>query len=216
MEFYYCDFDSMVAAVDSVLADLAKEHFGDMPRGELEAVREFMLRDFLHYLATRAGIYAWGKFSEDRARLRLCTYVEKNWDKVVDLAAEWFMLWRVKWNQRGRLVFSEDEFKRATQTVKWSTDLDKVLQKINLTELRLFVISNLIRNGEVAGVEQIAEYLIRDELNAMVERLGPEKAIAAYRRGELAARLLERIRSLRTTADPLLLLKFDFTRSSPI
>lgn len=210
---YYCDFDAMASAVDNMLSELVREHFDDMPRGEREAVREFVFRDFMHYLATRAGIYAWGRFSEAKARQRLCYYVERMWPRLWDIANEWFALWRMKWNQRVRLVFSEEEFKKATQSVKWASGLEKAMQSINLTELRLFVISNLIRNGEVAGVEQIAEYLIRDELNALVERRGPEGAVEAYKRGELAARLLERVRSLRNVADPLLLLRFDFNRS---
>jgi hypothetical protein len=211
---YYCDFESAVAAVDGMLGELVKEHFGDMPRGELDAIREFVFRDFIHYLATRAGIYNWRKFSERRARQVLCVYIEKMWGRLWDLASEWFALWKMKWNQRVRLVFSEDEFKRLTQPVKWASGLDSVMRKINLTELRLFVIAHLVRNGEVAGVEQIAEYLIRDELNYLVEKFGPEKTLKMYKSGEVAARLLQRVSSLRNTTDPLLLLKFNFGRTS--
>ncbi|MGC8994616.1 MAG: hypothetical protein ACP5J0_04370 [Pyrobaculum sp.] len=212
MGYYYCDFDAAAAAIDSMLSELVKEQLGEVPRGELEALREFVFRDFMHYLATRAGIYNWGRFSEQRARLRLCMYVERMWGRLWEIAVEWFNLWKLKWNQRVRLVFSEEEFRRATQSVKWSADLDTVLKKINLTELRLFVIANLVRNGEVAGVEQIADYIIRDELNAIVERHGAEKAVEMYKSGKLAARLLERISALKKMADPVLLLKFDFGR----
>lgn len=211
---YYCDFDAAAAAVDGLLGDLVREHFGDMPRGELETVKEFVFRDFMHYLATRAGIYSWRKFSESRARQRLCVYIERHWGKLWDVAAEWFVLWRLKWNQRVRLVFSEEEFRRAAQSVKWSGNLDKALRSLDLSELRLFVIANLVRNGEVAGVEQIAEYLIRDEINAVVERGGVDKVVELYRSGRLAERLLARVNGLKRVSDPLLLLKFDFGRSS--
>ncbi|MCI4446628.1 MAG: hypothetical protein JHC20_01735 [Pyrobaculum sp.] len=210
---YYCDFESAAAAVDGMLSELVKEQFGDMPRGELDAIREFVFRDFMHYLATRAGIYNWRRFSEKKARQVLCIYIERMWGKLWDLAAEWFALWKMKWNQRVRLVFSEDEFKRATQSVKWASGLDSVMRNIDLSELRLFVVAHLIRNGEVAGVEQIAEYLIRDELNSLVEKFGPEKTVEMYKSGEVAARLLQRINSLRNVTDPLLLLKFDFGRT---
>jgi hypothetical protein len=210
---YYCDFDSAVAAVDGILGELVREQFGDMPRGELYTIKEFVFRDFMHYLATRAGIYNWRKFSERRARQALCLYIEKMWGRLWDIAAEWFVLWRMKWNQRVRLVFSEEEFKRATQSVKWSSKLDAVLKNINTSELTLFVIASLIRNGEVAGVEQIAEYLVRDEINSLVERVGPEKTLEMYKSGQLAARLLQRVDSLRRISEPLLLLKFDFGRA---
>jgi len=59
---YYCDFDSAAAAIDGMLGELVREQFGDMPRGELDAIREFVFRDFMHYLATRAGIYYWRRF----------------------------------------------------------------------------------------------------------------------------------------------------------
>ena len=213
---YYCDFETAVAAVDGMLSELVKEQFGDMPRGELDAIREFVFRDFMHYLATRAGIYNWRRFSEKKARQALCTYIERMWGKLWDLAAEWFALWKMKWNQRVRLVFSEDEFKRATQSVKWASGLDSVMRNIDLSELRLFVIAHLIRNGEVAGVEQIAEYLIRDELNSLVDKFGPEKTVEMYKSGQVAARLLQRINSLRNVTDPLLLLKFDFGRTSAL
>jgi len=213
---YYCDFETAVAAVDGMLSELVKEQFGDMPRGELDAIREFVFRDFMHYLATRAGIYNWRRFSEKKARQALCIYIERMWGKLWDLAAEWFALWKMKWNQRVRLVFSEDEFKRATQSVKWANGLDSVMRNIDLSELRLFVIAHLVRNGEVAGVEQIAEYLIRDELNSLVEKFGPEKTVEMYKSGEVAARLLQRINSLRNVTDPLLLLKFDFGRTSAL
>jgi hypothetical protein len=211
---YYCDFESAVAAVDGMLSELVKEQFGDMPRGELDAIREFVFRDFMHYLATRAGIYNWRRFSEKKARQALCIYIEKMWGRLWDLAAEWFALWKMKWNQRVRLVFSEDEFKRATQSVKWASGLDSVMRNIGLSELRLFVVAHLIRNGEVAGVEQIAEYLIRDELNSLVDKFGPEKTVEMYKSGQVAARLLQRINLLRNVTDPLLLLKFDFGRTS--
>jgi hypothetical protein len=136
------------------------------------------------------------------------------WGRLWDLAAEWFALWKMKWNQRVRLVFSEDEFKRAAQSVKWASGLDSVMRNIDLSELRLFVVAHLIRNGEVAGVEQIAEYLIRDELNSLVDKFGPEKTVEMYKSGQVAARLLQRINSLRNVTDPLLLLKFDFGRTS--
>lgn len=213
---YYCDFETAVAAVDGMLSELVKEQFGDMPRGELDAIREFVFRDFMHYLATRAGIYNWRRFSEKKARQALCIYIERMWGKLWDLAAEWFALWKMKWNQRVRLVFSEDEFKRATQSVKWASGLDSVMRNIDLSELRLFVIAHLIRNGEVAGVEQIAEYLIRDELNSLVDKFGPEKTVEMYKSGQVAARLLQRINSLRNVTDPLLLLKFDFGRTSAL
>ncbi|MEM0464046.1 hypothetical protein [Pyrobaculum sp.] len=213
MGYYYCDFDAAAAAVDSMLRELVKEHFGDMPHGELEAVREFVFRDFMHFLATRAGIYNWRKFSEERGRQRLCMYIERKWQNLWQLATEWLNLWKIKWSQRVRLVFSEEEFKRATQSVKWSNGMEDVLKKIDITELRLFVIANLIRHGEVAGVEQIAEYLIRDEINAIVERHGPEKAVEMYKSGKLASRLLARIASLKNVGDPLLLLKFDFGKA---
>ncbi|ABL88445.1 conserved hypothetical protein [Pyrobaculum islandicum DSM 4184] len=212
---YYCDFDAVAAAIDNMLGELIREHFNDMPPGEIETIREFVFRDFMHYLATRAGIYSWRKFSEFKARQRLCIYAERMWNRLWDIASEWFALWKIKWNQRVRLVFSEEEFKRATQSVRWSNELDKVLKKINLQEVKLFVISNLIRIGEVAGVEQIAEYLVRDEINSIVERVGPEKAVEMYKSGQLAARLLERVNSLKNTSDPLLLLKFDFSRIYP-
>jgi hypothetical protein len=211
---YYCDFESAAAAVDGMLSELVKEQFGDMPRGELDAIREFVFRDFMHYLATRAGIYNWRRFSEKKARQALCIYIERMWGRLWDLAAEWFALWKMKWNQRVRLVFSEDEFKRATQSVKWASGLDSVMRNIDLSELRLFVVAHLIRNGEVAGVEQIAEYLIRDELNSLVDKFGPEKTVEMYKSGQVAARLLQRINSLRNVTDPLLLLKFDFGRTS--
>jgi hypothetical protein len=211
---YYCDFESAVAAVDGMLSELVKEQFGDMPRGELDAIREFVFRDFMHYLATRAGIYNWRRFSEKKARQALCIYIERMWGRLWDLAAEWFALWKMKWNQRVRLVFSEDEFRRATQSVKWASGLDSVMRNIDLSELRLFVVAHLIRNGEVAGVEQIAEYLIRDELNSLVDKFGPEKTVEMYKSGQVAARLLQRINSLRNVTDPLLLLKFDFGRTS--
>jgi hypothetical protein len=212
---YYCDFDSAAAAIEGMLGELVREQFGDMPRGELDAIREFVFRDFMHYLATRAGIYYWRRFSEKKARQVLCVYIERMWGKLWDMAAEWFALWRMKWNQRVRLVFSDDEFKRATQSVKWASGLESVMNKIDMAELRLFVIANLIRNGEVAGVEQIAEYIIRDELNSAVERLGPEKTLEVYKSGQLTARLLQRISSLKNVTDPLLLLKFDFGRTPP-
>jgi len=65
---YYCDFNSAAAAIEGMLGELVREQFGDMPRGELDAIREFVFRDFMHYLATRAGIYYWRRFSEKKAR----------------------------------------------------------------------------------------------------------------------------------------------------
>lgn len=65
--------------MDNLIEEIVREQYGDMPRGELETVKEFVFRDFMHFLAARAGIYTWKKFSESRARQRLCVYIEKNW-----------------------------------------------------------------------------------------------------------------------------------------
>ena len=212
MVSFYCNFDAAAAAVDNLIEEIVREQYGDMPRGELETVKEFVFRDFMHFLAARAGIYTWKKFSESRARQRLCVYIEKNWGRIWDLAREWFVWWRLKWNQRVKLVFSEEEFHKAAQAQKWSNNLEEALRAINTADLRLFVINHLIIAGEVAGVEQIAEYLIRDEINALVSKKGVEAVAEYYKSGRLTERLLTRIYSLKRVSDPLLLLKFDFGR----
>ncbi len=208
----YCDFDAAMMYIDNAIGDLIREVFSDMPRNEWETVKGFAFRDFIHYLATRIGLYSRKTFSETTARRVLCHYVERMGPALLGKVAEWFQLWKVKWNQRVRLVFSEEEFKKASQSVKWSSDLERVIKSINIDHLRLFVISNLVRNGEVAGLEQIAEYLIRDVLNASLERYGVDKTLEMYKSGAVAARLLEKIRELKTKQEPLLLLKFDFGR----
>lgn len=209
----YCNFEVAAENVRDMLFDKLSDAYSDMPKRELEAVLDMALRDFLHYLAYKSRVYLTPSFKEDRARLRLCVYIMRQWDKVRELAEDWLVMWSAKWRQRVRLVFSEDEFKRAAEAgaPKLNKDLDKLLSRIDHLGLQLFAVSQLIKSGELAGLDQIADYIIREEANAMLELYGLEKALEKYREGELARRISRRIQGMMKTAEPLLVIRVDIT-----
>jgi len=209
----YCDFEAALGLVARLVQELLRERFNDMPLQEQETVREIAFRDFVHYLANKAGVYSRRRFRENEAREKLCRFIERNWDAVVKTANSWFYLWTLKWSQRVKLVFSDEEFKRMSQSAKWNSQLESFLRKINLLDLKLFTISNLIRSGELAGLDQMSEYIIRDEINALLERHGIEKALEKYKSGELTSRILKRIHDLKNSNDYVLILKVDFYRA---
>lgn len=208
----YCNFDVAVENARELLEGALSEYYWDMPRRELETVVDIALRDFLHYLAYKSGIYTAQKFREDKARLRLCVYITDRWPKIAELASEWVVMWSAKWRQRVRLVFSDEEFKRATaegEPFKPHKNLDEFLSKIDRLDLQLFTVSSLIRAGELAGLDQIADYIIREEANYLLDLYGPEKALEKYREGALAERILKRVRGLGKTSEPLLVIRVD-------
>ncbi|MEZ0247644.1 MAG: hypothetical protein ABWJ97_00090 [Thermoproteus sp.] len=212
----YCSFDAAVENVRELLYGVLSESYSDMPRRELETVVDIALRDFLHYLAYRSGVYLTPRFREDRARLRLCAYIMERWPKVSELASEWVVLWSAKWRQRVRLVFTDEEFKKAARTeegFKPHKDLDEFLSKIDHLGLQLFAVSSLIKAGELAGLDQIADYVIREEASALLDAYGFEKALQKYKEGVLAERIAKRIRGLSKATEPLLIIRVDLTRA---
>ncbi|CCC80755.1 hypothetical protein [Thermoproteus tenax] len=212
----YCNFDAAAENVRELLYDELAELYWDMPRREIETVVDIAWRDFLHYLSYKSGIYLSPRFREDRARQRLCVYIMSKWDKVRELASEWIVMWSAKWRQRVKLVFSDEEFKRASaseDSLKPHKKLDEFLAKTDHLELQLFTVSNLVKAGELAGLDQIADYIIRDEANALLHQYGLEKALEKYREGVLAERILRRIKSLSKVSEPLLIIRVDVTRA---
>ncbi len=212
----YCNFDAAVENVRELLYDVLSDYYWDMPRRELETVVDIALRDFLHYLAYKSGVYFTKRFKEDRARLRLCAYIMERWGKISELASEWVVMWSAKWRQRVRLVFTDDEFKKAAmgeEGFKPHKNLDEFLSRIDHLSLQLFTVSQLIRAGELAGLDQIADYIIREEASALLDRYGLEKALEKYKEGALAERIVRKIRGLGKVSEPLLIIKVDLTRS---
>jgi hypothetical protein len=211
--FDHCDYDAAIRAVEEVVDRLVSEHYEGVPRAELEILKNFAVNDLVHYFATRAGVYSRERFSEEGARRLLCAFIERARHKLWDIVSEWFVLWKIKWNQRVKLVFSDKELKqRARAERPERVNISRVLGRERLRELKLFIIASLIRSGEVAGVEQIAEFLVHDELGNLLNSHGAREVIRMYTSGELAYRLLERVDALRRVSGPLLLLKFDFRR----
>lgn len=212
----YCNFDAAVENVRELLYDVLSDYYWDMPKRELETVVDIALRDFLHYLAYRSGVYLAQRFKEDKARLRLCAYIMERWPKVSELASEWIVMWSAKWRQRVRLVFTDDEFKKAAmgeEGFKPNKSLDEFLSRIDRLSLQLFTVSQLIRAGELAGLDQIADYIIREEASALLDRYGLEKALEKYKDGALAERIVKRIKGLGKVSEPLLIIRVDLTKS---
>jgi hypothetical protein len=212
----YCNFDAAVENVRELLEGALSEYYWDMPKRELETVVDIALRDFLHYLAYKSGVYMAQRFREDKARLRLCVYITERWPKIAELASEWVVMWSAKWRQRVRLVFTDEDFKKATmgeEGFRPNKNLDEFLSKIDHLELQLFTVSQLIKAGELAGLDQIADYIIREEASAMLDAYGLEKALAKYKEGALAERIIKRVRGLGKTSEPLLIIKVDLTRA---
>lgn len=212
----YCSFDAAVENVRELLHDILSEYYWDMPRRELETVVDIALRDFLHYLAYKSGVYFMQRFKEDKARLRLCAYIMSRWPKISELASEWVVMWSAKWRQRVRLVFTDEEFKKATmgeEGFKPNKNLEEFLSKIDHLGLQLFTVSQLIKAGELAGLDQIADYIIREEASAMLDMYGLEKALEKYKEGALAERIVKRVRGLGKISEPLLIIRVDLTRT---
>ncbi|MFB6489964.1 MAG: hypothetical protein TU35_001750 [Thermoproteus sp. AZ2] len=211
----YCNFDVAVENVREMLLGLLSDAYTDMPQRELEAVLDIALRDFLHYLAYRFGLYLTPRFREDKARQRLCVRIVEHWDFVRRIAEDWVVMWSAKWRQRVKLVFTDEEFKKATEAgvpSKPNDNLEKFLSEIDHLGLQLFTVSQLIKAGELAGLDQIADYIIREEASAMLDSYGLEGALRRYREGELAKRIMARIQSMRKTSEPFLIIRVDITR----
>ncbi len=195
--------------VEEGVRSLIEETYPNVPRQELDLVTSMAISDFLHYLAFRLGMYNKAKYNGDTIRSAVCRYVVYNPAKTFTLLRRWFKLWSLKWRQRVRIIFNEEEFRRITSQSPTSPSVAELMSRLRLEELKLLTISMLIRIGEVAGLEPIAENIVKEELSLIGERKSVDEIVDMYRSGELASRIISRAVSVKGTQSPLIILRVD-------
>ncbi len=204
----YCSFERAMRIINDGVRGLIEETYPNIPQPELDLVTSIAVSDFLHYLAFRLGMYDKANYDGNTIRSAVCRYITYNSTKVFSLLRRWFKLWLIKWRQRVRLIFNEEEFKRLSSSSS-SSSVAELMSKLRLEELKLLSISMLIRIGEVAGLEPIAENIIREELSTLSERKKSDEIIEMYRSGELTSRVISRTVGIRGTQSPLIILRVD-------
>lgn len=205
----YCSFERAMRIVNDGVRGLIEETYPNISQPELDLITSIAVSDFLHYLAFRLGMYDKASYDGNIIRTAVCRYVTYNSTKAFSLLRKWFRLWLIKWRQRVRLIFNEEEFKRLSSSSTPSSAVAELMSRLKLEELKLLSISMLIRIGEVAGLEPIAENIIREELSALSERKKVDEIIEMYRSGELTSRIISRTVGIRGTQSPLIILRVD-------
>ena len=207
-----CNFEAAVYYVSQYIQKVLQENYPGTSLGELALLRDIATSDFLHYLAQELGLYADEDFDQARINEVLCRYIDGNWHRVAGMIPEWLVLWVLKWRQRVKLVFNDDEFRKISkqsQSGARQEDVEEVLNSINFEALKHFVVSRLLAVGEYAALNAIAELMIRNVVSQLLEKHSKEEVIRMAEDGRLAAELSSRVYQLRSSSEPLLVLKVD-------
>jgi len=209
----HCDFEAAAGILRSMVERLIARENPGLSKRERELLTDFVMTDFIYYLGYKIGVFYSEEFNPSRVRNSVCRVVKDRAEWVRKLLREWYPWWRVKWLQRVKLVFSEEEFKRLTGQIQQSL-VDTMALDSKVNNVRAFVIYMLIKSGEYAGVEPIADFIIKSELSSLSNELkiGGEQLEGYLNSPEFINRLIRRVNSLKEVSDPLLILRVDLAQ----
>lgn len=209
-----CNFDVAVNVLRSLVERfVAKEEPGLSGR-ERTFIVDFMLNDFVYYLGYRAGAFYAEEFELKKMREEVCGTIKDRFGWVKRALRSWYPWWRAKWLQRVKLVFSDEEFKRLTSQAPHQKLVDGLALDPKVNNAKAFTMYMLLRNGEYAGVEPIADFIVRSEIASLLNdyRENSERLREYLASPEFVERLARRVRLLRELGDYLLIIKVDLAQ----
>jgi hypothetical protein len=179
----------------------------DLENNEVEFLVNYAMQDLRHYLYTKIGVYDSSDFDEERAREILCEDLLRNEEHMKGIVDEWFNWWLVKWRQRVRLAFgnNNEEDPRAKEVSKVMNNLpgDKVRGYLR------FIVKELIEENELCSLDVIADFVLRSTVQELLDEYGKERALRILNddSGHVRLRLLRKILEVTKSRQPIVILR---------
>lgn len=182
---------------------------------ELDFLANYALQDFMHYIYAKKGFYLRKNFDEKKARLKLCGLVVYKEDKVKKLISDWLSWWVIKWKQRVRITFNDNQNKKVTNEMKIiETMINNIKPKLRDYYKRLSICS-LIEVGEICSLDIIADYLLRSCISSLITKYGENRtySILNLRPDLVKIEIIKKAVELSRINQPLVVLRLRLTKS---
>ncbi len=152
--------------------------------------------------------------SNNDASYELCKRILRNEEQVTKMVDEWFNWWVIKWRQRVKLVFSENEQlnNENNNNANPQSNADELLKSIpkNLIDkLRREIIVELIRQNEVCSLDVVSDFILRTTLSELINEYGKDGTLKLISTNitSIRLRLLKKIMEIRDSNQPLVILR---------
>lgn len=118
--------------------------------------------------------------SNEDASYELCRRILRNDEQVVRIVDEWFNWWVVKWRQRVKLVFTENEQANTDSNADIQGNVNELLKSLPkdlVDKLRREIIVELIRQNEICSLDVVSDFILKTTLNDLINEYGKDGAL---------------------------------------
>ncbi|ADN50630.1 hypothetical protein [Vulcanisaeta distributa] len=183
----------------------------DLDLNEQDFLTGYAYQDLRYYLLYKFGLL---NLSNNDASYELCKRILRNEEQVTKIVDEWFNWWVIKWRQRVKLVFSENEQlnNENNNNANPQSNADELLKSIpkNLVDkLRREIIVELIRQNEVCSLDVVSDFILRTTLSELINEYGKDGTLKLISTNitSIRLRLLKKIMEIRDSNQPLVILR---------
>jgi len=134
---------------------------GDINEIESKLMANVALRDFKNYLKVTEGFLG-DADSDYKVQVLICDYLEKSPTTLRRILEDWLDYWTVKWKQRVKLTWRDEDIKSGQKTVSLTESIWRKIPRRR--ELKELVIGSLISHKEICFTDVVSESLIRNVL----------------------------------------------------
>ena len=189
----------------------------DLEPNEQDFLTGYAYQDLRYYLLHKFGLL---NLSNEDASYELCKRILRNEDQVVRIVDEWFNWWVVKWRQRVKLVFAENEQANTDSNADIQGNVNELLKSLPkdlVDKLRREIIVELIRQNEICSLDVVSDFILKTTLNDLINEYGKDGALRLLSMNitSVRLRLLRKIMEIKESNQPLVILRVRISPSQP-
>ena len=189
----------------------------DLEPNEQDFLTGYAYQDLRYYLLHKFGLL---NLSNEDASYELCKRILRNEDQVVRIVDEWFNWWVVKWRQRVKLVFAENEQVNTDSNADIQGNVNELLKSLPkdlVDKLRREIIVELIRQNEICSLDVVSDFILKTTLNDLINEYGKDGALRLLSMNitSVRLRLLRKIMEIKESNQPLVILRVRISPSQP-
>jgi len=158
---YYIGYEDYVLI--SWFSELIKSVLPSVSEGEINIMSSVALTDFKNWVKYKRLILG-EKGADEKVDALISWLIDNQPNELKKIMREWLESWLLKWRQRVKIIFDENEDTKQAKKIFAKTN--NVWRKIPYKdELKEIIIGSLISVGEICFTEVISESILRGELN---------------------------------------------------
>lgn len=188
-----CSRDELEYAINQLITDGLTNSVQGINTSEIRVLSSFAKEDFITYIKVLHG---------GKSLNYLCKLYRNG--KLNEFINEWVGFWIIKWRQRVKLMFREDQ---EQQDIEESEDL-KLIGKRDINKVSKLVKRALIENNEICGVNVVSSYLTMQFLRELTDMYGVTRVHRMIKLNDPAilSYVVSRVNEIAKTQQPLVIL----------